>query len=152
MLLIFDLSGRVDQSLGRIYDGTSERLTSSLMALAKENGLQRVDHVVLGNQVGDQRPGFNVFVVQDELNNPAHRRNVMPTEQAVATPHEESLERLDVLLEHDRHQEQQANFQRQQHQERINEEHAQAMVMGAAEAVVEAAASLSCAASPLSNA
>ena len=121
---------KLDQSLGRTYDDTSERLTSSLMVLAKENGLQRVDHVVLSNQVGDQRPGFNVFVVQGELNNPAHRRAVMPTEQAVTTPHEESLERLDVLLERDMHQEQQANLQRQQDQERINEEHVRAMVMG----------------------
>ncbi len=121
---------KLDQSLGRTYDDTSERLTSSLMVLAKENGMQRVDHVVLSNQVGDHRPGFNVFVVQGELDNPAHRRAVMPTEQAVTTPHEESLERLDVLLEHDRQQEQQANLQRQQDQERINEEHAQAMVMG----------------------
>ncbi len=121
---------KLDQSLGRTYDDTSERFTSSLMVLAKENGLQRVDHVVLSNQVGDQRPGFNVFVVQGELNNPAHRRAVMPTEQAVTTPHEESLERLDVLLERDMQQEQQANLQRQQDRERIDEQHAMAMVMG----------------------
>lgn len=120
----------LDQGLGRTYDDTSERLTTSLIVLAKENGLQRVDHVVLSNQVGDQRPGFNVFVVQGELNNPAHRRAVMPTEQAVTTPHEESLERLDVLLERDMQQEQQANLQRQQDRERIDEQHAMAMVMG----------------------
>ena len=121
---------KLDESLGRTYDDTSERLTSSLMVLAKENGLQRVDHVVLSDQVGDQRPGFNVFVVQGELNNPAHRRAVMPTEQAVTTPHEESLERLDVLLEHHMQQEQQADMQRQQDRERIDEQHAMAMVMG----------------------
>ncbi len=121
---------KLDESLGRTYDDTSERLTGSLMVLAKEGGLQRVDHVVLSNQVGDQRPGFNVFVVQGELDNPAHRRAVMPTEQAVRTPHEESLERLDVLLERDTQQEQQATLQRQQEQERVNEEHAMVMVMG----------------------
>ena len=120
---------KLDQSLGRTYDDTSERLTGSLMVLAKEGGLQRVDHVVLSNQVGDQRPGFNVFVVQGELSNPAHRRAVMPTEQAVTTPHEESLERLDVLLERDAQQEMQANMQREQDRERINEEHGRAMMM-----------------------
>lgn len=31
-----------------------------------------------------------------EPSNPAHRRAVMPTEQAVTTPHEELIERLDV--------------------------------------------------------
>ena len=41
----------------------------------------------------------------------------MPTEQAVRTPHKESLERLDVLLKHDRQREQQANLQRQQDKE-----------------------------------
>lgn len=120
---------KLDQSLGRTYDDTSERLTGSLMVLAKENGLQRVDHVVLSDQVGDQRPGFNVFVVQGELGNPAHRRAVMPTEQAVTTPHEQSLERLDVLLEQNAQQEKQALLARQQDEGRINEEQGRAMMM-----------------------
>lgn len=120
---------KLDQSLGRAYDDTSERLTGSLMVLAKENGLQRVDHVVLSDQVGDQRPGFNVFVVQGELGNPAHRRAVMPTEQAVTTPHEQSLERLDVLLEQNAQQEKQALLARQQDEGRINEEQGRAMMM-----------------------
>lgn len=121
---------KLDESLGRSYDNTSERLTDSLMVLAKESGLERVDHVVLSNPVGDKGAGYYVFVVQGELDNPAHRRAAMPTAEALQTPHEETLERLDVLLERDAQQEQQASVQRQQDMERINEEHVRTMVMG----------------------
>ncbi len=121
---------KLDESLGRGYDDTSERLTESLMVLAKERGLERVDHVVLSNPVGDKGAGYYVFVVQGELDNPAHRRAAMPTAEAVRTPHEETLERLDLLLERDAQQEQQATLQRQQDMERINEEHVRTMVMG----------------------
>ena len=121
---------KLDESLGRGYDDTSERLTESLMVLAKERGLERVDHVVLSNPVGDKGAGYYVFVVQGELDNPAHRRAAMPTAEALQTPHEETLQRLDVLLERDAQQEQQATLQRQQDMERINEEHVRTMVMG----------------------
>ncbi len=121
---------KLDESLGRSYDDTSEHLTGSLMVLAKERGLERVDHVVLSNPVGDKGAGYYVFVVQGELDNPAHRRAAMPTAEALQTPHEETLERLDVLLERDAQQEQQATVQRQQDMERINEEHVMTMVMG----------------------
>ena len=113
---------KLDERLGRTYDENSERLTDSLMVLAKENGLQRVDHVVLSNQVGDKAPGHNVFVVQGELDNPAHRRVAMPTEQAVTTPHEESMAKLDVLLQQDAEQEQQVNQQRQQEHDNMQQE------------------------------
>ncbi|WP_312318803.1 XVIPCD domain-containing protein [Stenotrophomonas sp.] len=113
---------KLDESLGRNYDATSERLTDSLMVLAKESGLERVDHVVLSNQAGDKPPGYNVFVVQGELDNPAHRRVSMPTEQAVQTPHEESMARLDELLQHDAEQEQQVTQQRQQEHDTMQQE------------------------------
>ena len=120
---------KLDESLGRSYDDTSEHLTGSLMVLAKERGLERVDHVVLSNPVGDKGAGYYVFVVQGELDNPAHRRAAMPTAEALQTPHEETLQRLDVLLEQDAVRDQQATLQSQQEQERVNEEHARVMVM-----------------------
>ncbi len=122
---------KLDENVGRSYDETSERLTISLMVLAKERGLERVDHVVLSNAVGDNPPGFNVFVVQGELDNPAHRRAAMPTEQAVQTPHEQSMERLDVLLQLDAEREQQLSQQRQQeHDDMQQEMQTMAMHMG----------------------
>ena len=87
---------KLDEAHGRSYDETSERLTGSLMVLAKSNGLDSVDHVVLSQPTANQPGGQNVFVVQGELDNPGHQRAGMPTALAVKTPFEESLEQFDA--------------------------------------------------------
>ncbi|WP_313347918.1 XVIPCD domain-containing protein [Stenotrophomonas sp.] len=86
----------IDAKHGRAPDENSERLTASVMALTRQNGLDRADHVLLSAQTTDSASGRNVFVVQGDLVDPAHRRASMPTDVAVQTPVEQSLQRLDV--------------------------------------------------------
>ncbi|WP_184406974.1 XVIPCD domain-containing protein [Xanthomonas sp. 3075] len=86
----------IDAQAGRTPDENSERLIASVMTLARQNALDRADHVVLSEQTADSPAGRNVFVVQGELNNPAHLRAHMPTDVAVQTPVEQSLQRLEV--------------------------------------------------------
>jgi hypothetical protein len=76
----------IDAQAGRTPDESSERLIASVMTLARQNNLERADHVVLSQQTADSPAGRNVFVVQGELNNPAHLRAHMPTDVAVQTP------------------------------------------------------------------
>lgn len=84
----------LDAKLGREFDETSERLTLSLVALAKENRLERADHVVLSDATGASAAGQRVFVVQGELNDAAHLRASMATDVAVQAPAEQSLRQL----------------------------------------------------------
>ncbi|WP_349999336.1 XVIPCD domain-containing protein [Stenotrophomonas lacuserhaii] len=84
----------LDAKLGREFDETSERMTLSLVALAKENGLERADHVVLSDATGASAAGQRVFVVQGDLNDPAHLRASMATDVAVQAPVEQSLRQL----------------------------------------------------------
>lgn len=85
----------IDARQGRAPDENSERLTASVVALARQNGLDRADHVLLSHQTADSPAGRNVFVVQGDPADPAHRRASMPTDVAVQTPVEQSLQRLD---------------------------------------------------------
>jgi len=78
---------RLDASLGHHRDANSERLEASITRLAKENGLTRIDHVVLGGN-------GNVFVVEGGLDAPARRVAHMPVQAAVATPAAESFRQM----------------------------------------------------------
>jgi putative chitinase len=78
---------RLDASLGHHRDANSERLEASVTRLAKENGLTRIDHVVLGKN-------GNVFVVEGGLDDPARRVAHMPVQAAVATPAAESFRHM----------------------------------------------------------
>jgi hypothetical protein len=80
------------------------------MVLARQNNLDRADHVLLSAQTADSPAGRNVFVVQGEMNDPAHLRASMPTDVAVQTPVEQSLQRLELASA----ERQQAQSQRQQ--------------------------------------
>lgn len=64
------------------------------MVLARQNNLERVDHMVLSAQTADSGAGRIVFVVQGSLNDPAHLRASMPTDVAVRTPVDQSLQQL----------------------------------------------------------
>lgn len=88
------LVGRLDSSMGRASDAHSERMSASLAHLAKEHGLERIDHVMLSNQTSRAAAGATVFVVQGEPSNPAHLRASMPTDLAVTTPVEQPLAKL----------------------------------------------------------
>ena len=80
---------KLDKQHGRTFDDVSERLTSSLLALAKAHRLNRVDHVVLSNPTDEYPTAHNVFVVEGDLDNPGHRRASMETLVAVTPPGEE---------------------------------------------------------------
>lgn len=119
----------IDARQGRTSDETSERLTASVVALARQNGLERADHVVLSQQTADSPAGRNVFVVQGDLADPAHRRASMPTDVAVQTPVEHSLQQLEVAGR-ERHQQALTQSQQQEQEARVRESQSQTMRMG----------------------
>ena len=84
----------LDAQHGRPFDQTSERLTASLTVLAREQGLQQVDHVLVSNATANQPAGENIFVVQARQANPAQLRAMMPTAVAAQTPVEQSMQKL----------------------------------------------------------
>lgn len=86
----------LDAKHGRTFDEASERMTASLLVLAKDNDLDRVDHVLLSNATADKPAGHTLFVVQGEPSDPAHQRAAMPTELAAQTTVEESMQQFDV--------------------------------------------------------
>lgn len=53
----------IDAQAGRSHDGNSERLTASVMAMARQNNLERADHIVLSAQTANGPAGRHVFVV-----------------------------------------------------------------------------------------
>lgn len=81
----------------RSFDATSERLSASLLALAKDNGLTRVDHVLLSERTADSPTAHNILIVQGERDDPAHLRAAMPTALAAQTPVEASFERVEQI-------------------------------------------------------
>lgn len=88
---------RLDASLGRTLDASSEAMTASLFALAKERGFRQVDRVVLSIDSGNTRAGENVFIVQGDMDNPAKLRSHIPTAVATTTPPEQSMARAAEL-------------------------------------------------------
>lgn len=87
----------LDAKHGRSFDEVSERMTVSLLVLAKDNDLERVDHVLVSNATREHPAGHTLFVVQGEPSNPAHQRAAMPTELAAQTSVEESLQQFDAV-------------------------------------------------------
>ncbi|WP_256775095.1 MULTISPECIES: zeta toxin family protein [unclassified Stenotrophomonas] len=112
----------LDAQHGRTPDAMSERLTGSLLVLAKDNGLDRVDHVVLSQATADARSGQNVFVVQGEMGDPAQLRAGMSTQQAVTTPLEESMQQFDAVAEERQTRAQQQALQQQDEDQRVQHE------------------------------
>ncbi|WP_294994806.1 XVIPCD domain-containing protein [uncultured Stenotrophomonas sp.] len=115
----------LDAKHGRSFDAVSERMTASLLVLAKDNDLDRVDHVLLSNATANRPAGHTLFVVQGEPSNPAHRRAAMPTEQAAQTLVEASMQQFDVVSQQANQRalanqlEQQLDDQRVQHDVQI---------------------------------
>ncbi|HIE0524989.1 TPA: XVIPCD domain-containing protein [Stenotrophomonas maltophilia] len=103
----------LDAKHGRSFDEVSERMTASLLVLAKDNDLERVDHVLVSNATREHPAGHTLFVVQGEPSNPAHQRAAMPTELAAQTSVEESLQQFDSVSR-EAHQRALANQMNQQ--------------------------------------
>jgi hypothetical protein len=87
----------LDRQVGREWDDVSERMTLSLLTLAKQNGLRSVDHVVLGGQGTRAGAGQYVFLVEGALADPGHHRVQMATQEAATTPQHVSLDRLHAI-------------------------------------------------------
>lgn len=87
----------LDAKHGRTYDDASERMTASLLVLAKDNDLDRVDHVLPSHATADKPVGHTLFVVQGEPSDPAHQRAGIPTELAAQTSVEESMQQFDAV-------------------------------------------------------
>ena len=114
-----------DRATGRSWDQVSERLSASLLVLAKENGLSRVDHVVFSTRTDRVAAGENVFVVQGRLDDPAHVRAHMKTDAAVQTPEAASFDRVEAI--NDRSAQQASALQAQQ---QAQDEQARSVGMG----------------------
>ncbi|CAD1789200.1 peptidoglycan-binding protein [Xanthomonas arboricola pv. juglandis] len=82
---------QLEAARGRVPDADSERLAAGALVAAREHGLQRVDHVVLGR---DPAQGF---VVQGALDSPAHLRGPFDAQAAQQTPVDHSLQRAQAL-------------------------------------------------------
>lgn len=89
--------GDLDAANGRSFDATSERISASLLVLAKDNGLSRVDQVLLSEKTTDAAAAQNIFIVQGERSDPAQVRASMPTALAAQTPVEQSIERAGAI-------------------------------------------------------
>lgn len=87
----------LDKDNGRSFDATSQRMSASLLALAKEQGLERVDHVLLSKGGQNTQPGENIFIVQGGLGDPGALRAHAATAAAAATPLETSWQRVEQL-------------------------------------------------------
>ena len=88
-----------DRQSGRPWDEVSQRMTASLLALAKEGGLSQVDHVVFSRKSEHVAAGENVFVVQGRLDDPANLRAHMKTDEAVRTPEAASFDKVEAVIE-----------------------------------------------------
>ncbi len=88
---------KLDVQHGREWDASSQRMTASLLVLAKEEGLSRVDHVLLNNPTDKLAAGEKVFLVQGTQSDPAHHRADMATVLAVQTPESQSFERVQSI-------------------------------------------------------
>lgn len=82
-------AGVAAQGLARGED--ADRMSHSLLALAKEQGISRADHVMLGGDGAQAK----VFLVQGHLQDPAQHRAWIDASQAVQTPLGESIQRIE---------------------------------------------------------
>lgn len=105
----------LDAEHGRSFDATSERMTASLLVLAKSNGLERVDHVLLSNPTAALPAAHIVFVVQGEPSSHMRQSAAMPTAQAAQTSVEESMQKLNVLSQDQQQRGQEQQLEQQSH-------------------------------------
>ncbi|PPU77143.1 MULTISPECIES: XVIPCD domain-containing protein [Xanthomonas] len=85
----------LDTELNKPADEASERMVARLLPLAKQHGLDRVDHVVLSRHLGEV--GENVFLVRGELSDPAHLRAHITTQEVMDTTVEASMLQLNEI-------------------------------------------------------
>ncbi len=99
--------GKLDQAMGRTSDASSERMAASLTVLAKQEGIQRIDSVVLSRANDYVKAGENVILVQGKLDDPSHQRAHMKTQLAIDTPVAESFKKIEQFDFHQKPESQQ---------------------------------------------
>lgn len=108
---------RLDAEAGRTPDANSENVSASLYALAKANDITQVDHVLLSERTAQGAAAQNIFIVQGELNDPAHVRASMATAVAAQTPADVSFAHAEQLA-----QSAQVRTQEDQQQRQVQEQ------------------------------
>jgi hypothetical protein len=88
-----------DEKQGRQHDEKSERLALAATALAANEGMHKIDHMVFSKEDKERgvKAGENVIVVQGGLLDPAHQRPHMKTEVAINTPVDSSVKELEMI-------------------------------------------------------
>ncbi|MGO1069555.1 XVIPCD domain-containing protein [Lysobacter sp. CA199] len=79
---------------GMSFDESGDRTVAASLASAKQSGLQRADHVVPGNAA---KSGVDIFVVEGDLQDPAHKRAQVNTAVAAQIPVDASLQQVDAV-------------------------------------------------------
>lgn len=118
--LLQDIRGKVrelDQANGRTFDEVSERTSASLLALAKENGITRVDHVLLSERTPSLPAAQNIILVQGDPKDPAKLRAHMPTVEAAERPVQESFNQVEFINHRQAQERQSMEQQRVQEQQ-----------------------------------
>lgn len=78
---------------GMSFDEAGERTVAALLSTAKQNGLERVDHVVAGVRATS---GADIFAVEGGLRDPAHKLAMVNTDVAAQVPVETSIQQIDA--------------------------------------------------------
>lgn len=88
---------QLDAGLGRGYDAISERMTASLLTVAKGNGMERVDQVMLSQNSAAGPAGQHVFLVQGNADDALRMRLQVNTAEALSVPVETSWKALEGI-------------------------------------------------------
>ncbi|ALN93790.1 XVIPCD domain-containing protein [Lysobacter gummosus] len=79
---------------GMSFDESGDRTVAASLASAKQSGLQRADHVVPGNAA---KSGVDIFVVEGDLQDPAHKRVQVNTAVAAQIPVDASFQQVGAV-------------------------------------------------------
>ncbi|MEH6414565.1 XVIPCD domain-containing protein, partial [Pseudomonas sp. CGJS7] len=91
---IRDGIGALQAREGRPFDELSERTAASLLVASRAGGLATVDHVLPG---GTPQSGPNVFAIQGDLHDPAHKRAQVSVADAARVSVAESFQQLEAV-------------------------------------------------------
>ena len=96
----------IDTERGRTFDATSERLTMAAFYDAKAARITSSDHLAINETGKRQQDGSQIaagtllFVVQgQDPSDPAARRSMTDVAQAIERPVEQSLQKVDTLMQ-----------------------------------------------------
>lgn len=87
----------LDRTHNRSFDEASERACWALLPLAKERGMTHPSHADVSLAGPNARAGEHLFLVQGAMDDPAHLRTQVRTMEAMQTPVEASLARVEQI-------------------------------------------------------